>query len=153
MPVCPQCRTQVFVPCIAANDNAPSAGPLFVASDDELRCIKAHHTLAIWTKGLGVSRYRVLHRLAELIFGFEGDIYWRAGVPFARPDTLIDDVFGQEPSCSWPGALMRMAEAPPKQRPQDRVLPRLRLVHLAKQIDARGGNALCAANTPLPPSP
>ena len=151
MPVCPQCRTQVFVPCIAANDNAPHAGPLFVASDDELRCTRAQHTLAVWTKGLGVSRYRVLHRLADLIFGFEGDVYWRAGVIFPRPDTLIDDVFGHEPSCSWPGALMRMAKRPPKQRPQLRVLPRLRLIHLAKQIDARGGKASETADTPLPP--
>ena len=145
MPVCPLCRSQVFVPCIAANDNAPGAGSLFVASDDELCCVHALHVLAVWTKGLGVSRYHVLHRLADLIFDFEGDVYWRAGLPFDRPDTLIDDVFGHDPSCSWPGALMRMAECPPKQRPQDRVLPRLRLVHLAKQIDER------AANTPLPP--
>ena len=138
MPYCAQCNFDVERPCVAANDNEPSPHPIRVASDWELRRLSYFRRLAVATANLGqeekFSRRRFADWLAEVVFFYEGEITWTDGLPYSLPDTLIDDVFGDDQSFRWLSDFVRFAKKPPRQRPQLRILPRLRLISLAFQI-------------------
>ena len=91
----------------------------------------------------GLSRRRFADWLVETVFGFEGRILWPDGTAFAGKDSLVDEVIGGDDSGRWVSALLALADAPPRQRPQKRIVERLRMIDLAFQIAAleRSGRA------------
>lgn len=107
---------------------------IIVASDYKLSRKDTVQYLGRRLKGLNLSRREIPNWIANAVFFFEGRILWSTGTPFELSDTGIDDVFGDDASCRWCGYLLRFADVPPKQRPQARVLPRLRLISLALSI-------------------
>ncbi|WP_413207889.1 hypothetical protein [Rhodospirillum sp. A1_3_36] len=106
-----------------------------VASDSVLGNRDRLRRVATGTVGLGLSRREIPNWMADSIFGYEGVIQWPGGRPFPVPDTLIDDAFNNDGSFRWLSDFMRFAEVPPRQKPQARVLQRLRLLDLAFWID------------------
>ena len=58
-------------------------------------------------------------------------VMWPCGKPFILGDNAIDESFGEEDSCWWFGAFRRFADRSMKQRPQARIVPRLRLLDAA----------------------
>lgn len=104
-----------------------------VASDTALRRTSHVQRLAIATAALEVSRRELLNHLADEIYGYEGLILQPNGAVFEVPDTLIDDVF-EDPDGRWLSDFLAFAETPPRQRPQLRILPRLRLIDLYFRI-------------------
>lgn len=142
MVICPKCRCRVYVPCTPANDNAPPAAndnepdpkPVIVAADCKLRCIDHFRALAIRTRYLNRSRYKIANWLAEAIYWHEGPILWPGGAWFPVPDNLIETVFNGDLSFRWLTDFVRFAVIPPKQRPQWPIVPRLRVIDLAFRI-------------------
>lgn len=53
---------------------------------------------------------------------------------FEVSDTAIDEAFNDDGSFRWLSDFLRFAEMEPRQRPQARVLDRLRLIDLALRI-------------------
>ncbi len=82
-----------------------------------------------------LSRRDFADWLADTIFGFEGRIVGPDGRPFPVTDTLIDDAFNGDGSFRWLSDFLRLADNPPKQRPQRRVLSRYRIIELALRIN------------------
>lgn len=72
--------------------------------------------------------------IADVIFRYEGQITWGNGDRFVIADTAIDHAFNEDGSFRWISDFLNFAETPPRQRPQDRVLARLRLIDLAFRI-------------------
>lgn len=137
MTLCMKCRQAFCSPGCPANDNAPAALSIYVASDWELRRRSHVRRLAIALVALGLSRRGVLDWLASVIFGHIGRggvILWPHGRLFDVPDTLIDDTF-TDPSGRWLSSFGRFGDDPPRQNPQRRVIERLRLLDLALRID------------------
>ncbi len=151
---CPFCGRDVRRPCCPialprpANDNDPGLEPLFVAPDDRLRCAAAFQALAAKTKALSLSRHKTLRRFVDTVVDFEGIVLWPGGMPFDRSEKTVLATFGDDPDCKWVGAFMQFAETEPKQRPQWRVVPRLRLIDLAFRIDDAADRT--ASSHPLP---
>lgn len=138
MPYCAQCNFDVERPCVAANDNEPGPHPIRTASDEQLKRLSYFWRLAVATANLRkeekISRRRFADWLAEEIFFYDGVILDADGAPFSLPDTLVDEAFGDDQSFRWLSDLARFAAKPPRQCPQERILPRLRLISLAFQI-------------------
>ena len=138
MPYCAQCNFDVDRPCVPANDNEAGPPPIRVAGDWELARLVYFWRLAIATANLKaelcLSRRRFADWLAETIFFYEGPILLPDGRPFPIPDSLVDDVFGNDASFRWLSDFIRFAEKPPRQAPQRRVIERLRVISLAFQI-------------------
>ena len=139
MPLCVKCNRVVCFPCIREKPG-PDAGPkITVATDDELSCKSYFRRLAIASAAvkaeLDVSRREFPNWMADVIFGYEGQLLWPHGGPFIVRDTAIDDAFNDDGSFRWLSDFLKFAEFEPKQRPQYRVLGRLRLIDLAFRID------------------
>lgn len=116
---------------------SPDSGRVvYVASDWELRRIGYFQRLAAATARLGLSRREIPNWIAEVIFSYEGLILRPNGDPFPISDTIVDDTFNNELSFRWLSDLIRFGRRRPLQRPQRRVLPRLRLLDLALKIEA-----------------
>jgi hypothetical protein len=60
-----------------------------------------------------------------------GGFFWADGRPYNVPD--VDDVFG-EPSFKWVSDFKKFAFVESRQRPQKRVIERLRLIYLAIEV-------------------
>jgi hypothetical protein len=133
---CAQCTVGNFVPD-AVNDNlAPDDRIVNMPSDKVLESPSVYHRLAIVYKAFGIQRTDLAERVNDLLWGFAGeafdensiyielllidahDLLWPDSDPGAR---LIDDFYA-------------VANAMPKQKTQDRVLPRIRLLWLALAI-------------------
>lgn len=112
----------------------PDDGPrkVIVATDSQLRSQPYFQRLAIATAALPFSRRRLIDEIADAIYEFEGDIVWPNGMKFEIPD--IDDVFGNEGSFRWVSDFIHFAQVTPRQHPQDRILPRLRVIDLYFRI-------------------
>lgn len=133
MTLCLQCRSDVPFPCIWQGP-AP-ANAVMVASDWELRKRTYFRRLAVATASLEMSRRRIPDWLTDTIYGHRGLILWPSGRRYELHDTAIDDAFGNDGSYRWLSDFVRFAEQPPRQKPQTRVLERLRLLSLAFQIE------------------
>ncbi len=81
-----------------------------------------------------LSRRDFADWLAEELFGFDGQIVLPDGSGYLVRDTLIDDVFSGDGSFRWISELVKFAVSPPRQRPQRRILRRLRAIDLAIRI-------------------
>lgn len=112
---------------------ALSVERVVVASDTTLRRKSHQQRLAIALDAIGVSRRELLNVLADVIYGYEGQILWPNGGIFEIPDTLIDDVFG-DPDGRWVSDFLLKAQNPPMQRAQQRTVERLRLIDLYFRI-------------------
>lgn len=104
-----------------------------MAPDYHLQRTSHFQRLAIATAALSVSRREIPNILADAIYGFEGTIYWPDGRVYEPTDTAIDDAFGDD-DFRWLSDFIRFAEEMPRQRPQRRVLMRLRLIDLYFRI-------------------
>lgn len=140
MPLCVKCNREVCNPCVRVT-LGPQAKPrkIVVASDDELTRISYFQRLAVATARLKadqeLSRREIPDWIADVIHGFEGHIVWAHGGVFLIADTAIDEAFNDDGSFRWLSGFINFAEEPPKQRPQFRVVRRLRLIDLAFRID------------------
>jgi len=148
MSFCLTCALWVEVPCapdipandnvpVPANDNDPGARPIIVAADNDLRRIDCVQELATRIVELDMPQRVIPNWLTDLIFNFPGLVLYPGGKPFPIPDTLVDDVFNDDGSFRWLSDFKRVARIRPKQNPQIRVLPRLRVIRLAFQISDR----------------
>lgn len=126
-------RTLTVIEAAAPRELKPAERVIRIASDTELR--RKHHQqrLAIAVRALGVSRRELLDLLADFIYGFEGTILWPNGGVFDVTDTLIDDAFADADG-RWISDFLGFAEEAPRQRAQQRVVPRLRLLDLYFRI-------------------
>lgn len=104
-----------------------------MAADYQLQRTSYFQRLAIATAALGVSRREIPNILADAIYGFEGTIYWPDGRIYEPSDTAVDDAFGDD-DFRWLSDFIRFADQEPRQRPQRRVLMRLRLIDLYFRI-------------------
>jgi len=135
MPVrnyCVKCRLSVCNPCMpVAGQNVRT---VVVASDNQLSRKSHVQRLAMATRALELPRRAIPDWIADQVFGFEGVILWPDGTPFPVTDTAIDEAFNDDGSFRWLSDFLRFAEMEPRQRPQARVLTRLRLIDLAFRI-------------------
>ncbi|ODA66588.1 hypothetical protein A7A08_02355 [Methyloligella halotolerans] len=110
----------------------PAGESVTVASDFQLRSPAHFQRLAIATAALGLPRRAITDWLADVIYGYDGRILWPNGSEHGLPD--IEEVFGDDGSYRWLGYFVKFAEEPPRQRPQARVVERLRVIDLAFKI-------------------
>lgn len=114
-----------------------ASNTIVVATDHMLSTAKRLRAIAVAVKMLGLSRRKVPNWIADRICGFEGEIVWPNGKPFIYKDTFVDDACNNDCSFRWISYLMKFADVPPRQRPQERVISRLRLIDLALRIATR----------------
>lgn len=119
---------------VIINDRRPV---LYVASDWELRRIKHAVGLAVYIDGLlgRMSRRAVPDHMARLLFDFEGRALHPNGSLFAIHDGIVDDAFNNDGSFRWLSDFARKASVPMRQRPHRRLLGRLRVIDLCRQIE------------------
>ena len=121
-----------------ANDNFRGWAEVHMPSDDVLGSRECANELAAGLNdvsylGKKLSRRRVIDWLADRIYAFDGDVFNADGSRWNITEIEVDDPF-TDPSFAWMGDFMKFEAAPPKQRMQRRVLPRLRLIYLALAI-------------------
>lgn len=104
-----------------------------MADDNRLRRKPHVSRLAIAAVAEGFSRREWPDAIADAIYGFEGTIYYADGRKFEPTDTEVDDTFN-DPDFRWISDFLAFADMPPRQRPQLRIVARLRLIHLYFQI-------------------
>ena len=133
MPVCLKCDREVCHPCFPDLDGI---GDDFikVAWDEELLNPVYVRRLAIATANLGISRREIPNWIADVVFNCERAIIWPYVAEFRVTDTMIDDAFGNDGSFRWLSDFVKYQYKPLAQRPQRRVLDRLRLIDLAFKI-------------------
>jgi hypothetical protein len=132
-PICNLCGHDVCKPCAfkPANENSRT---IIVASEAEL-CRRSHfQRLSMATRALGISRREIPNWMADVIFGFRGRIMWPDGKVFEVGDEDIDAAFNDDGSFRWLSDFLHFASVNPKQKPQERVIVRLRLIDLAFRI-------------------
>ena len=112
-----------------------SARTVTVATDGQLMKISCGVRLAMCVVARGISRRRFGDDLALVIYSFEGVILWPNGSRFEITDTLIDDVFGDDQDFRWLSDFLKWPVHPPCQRPQKKILPRLRVIDLYFRIN------------------
>ncbi|WP_069095564.1 hypothetical protein [Methyloligella halotolerans] len=105
-----------------------------MASDYELARVSHFQRLAIATRALGLSRREIPNWMADVIYGYRGLITWPGGKAFIVGDDDIDAVFNDDGSFRWLSDFVNFAERAPRQKPQERVIERLRLIDLAFRI-------------------
>lgn len=120
-------------PCCTPKENRP-AKVVIVASDDELSRVSHFQRLAIATRALGLSRREIPNWMADAIYDYRGLITWPGGKAFVVGDDDIDAVFNDDGSFRWLSDFINFAEREPGQKPQQRVIERLRLIDLAFRI-------------------
>ncbi len=134
MPICVKCGFDVCKPCRLTGELSPRIDRVIVASDTQLCRVSHFQRLAMGSKALDIPRRAFPNWLADVIFGCDGQIVWGSGERFVILDTAIDDAFNNDGSFRWLSDFLDFAETPPRQRPQERVLCRLRLIDLAFRI-------------------
>lgn len=105
-----------------------------VATNGQLQRKSHYRRLGIAYAALDVPRRSFPNVLADTIYEFEGAITWINGMPFVLADNAVDDAFGGDGSFRWLSDFKRFVEIEPRQQPQDRIIPRLRLIDLYFRI-------------------
>lgn len=118
----------------AANDNIK---PIYVLGDRQLLRRDYIGFLAQHIATVPVSSREVPNWMADIIYGFMGDILCFDNRPFEIRDEDIDQAFNNDGSFRWIRGFRQHANKPFKQIPQSRLLPRFRLISLAVQINLR----------------
>lgn len=128
---CFYCKKDVCTPC----QTKPCANRVItVATDEELSRLSHFRRLAIASRALGLSRRQFPDWMADVIFGFEGEVKWPNDDVYDVEDEDIDAAFNDDGSFRWFSDFLMFAEIPPRQKPQGRILERLRLIDLAFRI-------------------
>lgn len=117
----------------AAPDHEPNKRSIVMAGDFQLGRKSHMQRLAIAAKAEDLPRREWPNAIADAIYGFEGSIYYADGRNFEPTDTEIDDTFA-DPDFRWISDFLSFADAEPRQRPQRRVIARLRLIDLYFRI-------------------
>ncbi len=104
-----------------------------MASDFQLGRKSQVQRLAIAAKAEDLPRREWPNAIVDAIYGFEGTIYYADGRKFEPTDTEIDDTFN-DPEFRWISDFLSFAVMEPRQRPQRRVIARLRLIDLYFRI-------------------
>lgn len=133
MPICTHCNQDVCKPC-AIRPGFIKPNIIQVAADHELMRESHFRRLAIATRALNLSRREIPNWMADTIYSFHGRIIWHGGKLFELED--IDSAFNDDGSFRWLSDFMNFAGRPPLQKPQWRVLKRLRLIDLAFRIQS-----------------
>lgn len=102
--------------------------------EDELLSHDALKQLATFYITVGKSRREFASWLAHEIFLFEGEIVDADGNAVDFEDVAIDAAFNRDGSFRWLTDFRQFATTPPRQKPQRRVIPRLQLIAVAKEI-------------------
>lgn len=102
--------------------------------EDELLSHAALSELARFYIMVGKSRREFATWLASEIFLFKGEMVDADGAVFELDDVAIDEAFNNDGSFRWLSDFRQFASRPPKQVPQRRVIPRLQLIALAREI-------------------
>jgi hypothetical protein len=117
-----------------ANDNVDPADRIInMPSDEILKCPSVYHRLAIVYKALGIKRRDLAEWVNQRLWNFAGEAFDSKAIYI---DLLLIDAHDLLWPDSDPGARLvddfyAVADAIPKQKTQDRVLPRIRLLWLA----------------------
>lgn len=106
-----------------------SGKTVIMATDNQLRQKSVVTRIAVAAVAEDISRREWGNAIADVIYGFEGTIYWADGRKYEPSDTEVDDVFN-DPDFRWISDLLTFAEVEPRQRPQRRVTMRLHLFYL-----------------------
>ncbi len=117
----------------AAPAPEPSKRSVVMASDFQHGRKSHMQRLAIAAKAEDLPRREWPNAIADAIYGFEGTIYFADGRKFEPSDTEIDDTFS-DPDFRWISDFLSFADTEPRQRPQRRVIARLRLIDLYFRI-------------------
>lgn len=122
-----------FVKGWPVSASEPNTRSVVMATDFQLGCIPHVSRLAIAAVAEGFSRREWPNAIADAVYSFEGTIYFADGRKFEPSDTEIDDTFA-DPEFRWISDFLSFADIPPRQRPQRRVIARLRLIDLYFRI-------------------
>lgn len=122
-----------FVHHAPVSASEPDARSVVMATDFHLGRKSHMQRLAIAAVAEGFSRREWPNEIADAVYGFEGTIYFADGRKFEPTDTEIDDTFA-DPDFRWISDFLSFADVPPRQRPQRRVIARLRLIDLYFRI-------------------
>lgn len=123
-----------FVHDAPVSASEPNARSVVMATDFQLGRKPHMQRLAIAAKAEGLPRREWPNAIADAIYGFEGTIYFADGRKFEPTDTEIDDTFA-DPEFRWVSDFLSFATVEPRQRPQRRVIARLRLIDLYFRIN------------------
>ncbi len=141
---------------LISKDNARRR--ITVPTDDQLADCAVQRRMAMVVANTELARRPFVDCCADLVYGFasqasvvaseqrdealnKGDLrdlqsqfggfFWEDGRPYNVPD--VDEVFG-EPSFKWVSDFKKFAFVESRQRPQKRVIERLRLIYLAIEV-------------------
>jgi hypothetical protein len=131
---------------------------IIVPTDDQLARCSVHNRTGMVVRNTQLARRPFVEFTADMVYGFadqaaamaselrdeailRGDVgnlservggfFWADGSAYKIPD--IDEVFG-EPSFKWVSDLKKFALRECRQRPQKRILERLRFIYLAIEV-------------------
>jgi len=116
----------------ASNDDF---GVITLRQDFQLLRREVAHELAIQLAARPESSREVPNWIADQIWTFPGTILTTDNKPFKPSAGAIDRAFGKDKSFRWIRAFKASAKNAPKQAPQERIAPRLRLIDLALRIE------------------
>ena len=122
-----------FQPFKPATGSESSTVTVVMASDYQLQRKSHFQRLAIAAAAKGISRRVWADAIVDAIYGFEGTIYYADGRKFEPTDTEVDDTFF-DADFRWISDFLSFATIEVKQRPQRRVIARLRLIDLYFRI-------------------
>ncbi|MEZ5687390.1 MAG: hypothetical protein R3E21_01095 [Caenibius sp.] len=106
---------------------------LNIPSDEELMQVAYIRRLARDIAGLQMPRRKLLDWVADEIYGFEGRYMTPDGRLLGDDDLAdVDDVFVEDEG-KWLQDFMKLAERPPRQAVQKKVLPRIRMLAMAQE--------------------
>ena len=116
-------------------------GPfVFDVSDDDISKPEVILELSWFIQCLKLPRRKIPDWLDETITTFEGTILTPDGMPLDVREFTIEDYFTlEEESFKWLENFQKYISEPWKQKPQAKVLPRLRMIRLAYQIGMENG--------------
>jgi len=128
---CSRCLKYIDTSCAV---NLCPKRKVILATNREL-CRRSHfQRLAIASRALNLPRREFPNWMADTIFGFEGEFFSSEGDAFDVDDEDIDAAFNDDGSFRWLSDFLVFADLPPRQRPQWRIIERLRLIDLAFRI-------------------
>jgi hypothetical protein len=108
---------------------------IIVPDDAALLTREAYQRIALATAQLNLPRRKIPDWMADRLYRDDVMFAFGDGAPFILTDNAIDEAFNEDGSFRWLSDLMRFADASPRQAPQIRLLPRLRLLALAFAIE------------------
>ena len=116
---------------LAANDNEPASRTVVIPALEKFESTVVVRRLGMIAKSMDMPRRAFPDFMAAHLYG-EIAFVTESGKRCAAPD--VDDFLSERDAGSWFGDLMRLAEAEPRQKPQQRILPRLRLFYMTVMI-------------------